>query len=880
VAINSLLDQLQFSLADRYAVEREIGRGGMATVYLARDLRHQRHVALKVLDPELGISLGADRFLSEIRVTANLQHPNLLPLFDSGTADGLLFYVMPFIDGESLRARLDRERQLPIDDAVHIATAVASALDYAHRHGVIHRDLKPENILLHDGEPLVADFGIALAISKAGNVRLTQDGISLGTPQYMSPEQATGDRVIDGRADIYSLGAVTYEMLAGEPPHTASTVQGVVAKLMTEDPRPLTVLRRNVPRHVDAAVRRALEKLPADRYATGRAFADGLQGKGNSRISIGSAISARSRLVLAAACGATALTLLGAWMWSHAARAPELAPVRLKLDFPASERFEEAEGESVAISPDGRTIAYLAHSGQTPRSIFVRRLDALEARILPGTENARHPRFSRDGRWILYAGEGDRLNKIPVDGGSSSLVARLKRWEGHGWGANGAIVYSDSGEIWHLRAAGERPAKIAALEKGELDLSGPFVLPDGDHVLFGIGQSLAQSPGLKLGLVSIANPRRRTIDLVGASPLDYTDGWLIYGRPDETIAAIKFDPQTARTSGEPITLLDGVFWKLQGGVTAMLSASGSLIYLHGSSNSSLSTLDAHGSVLTTTGEPRSYWSPVWSPDGKRIAVEVRTVSTAVASAIWIYDVTSGVFSRMTSRVSAERPSWTADGKRIAFIEADQGTSSSVWSVPADGSGPEEQFYSLPGHPLREVTFSPDGNYAVFRAITGEAARAADLWLLPLHGERKAVPFGQTPFSAAQPAISPNSKWVAYESDATGIVDIYVRPLPGPGGILQVSASGGTEPRWLPDGRLVYRGGGAFRAATVSEVHGAPTVVRRDSLFADTYRTNDDRQNYDVSRDGQFVVARHESADGGIVVVVNWLTEVRARLRGK
>ena len=224
--------------------------------YLARDLRHERHVALKVLNPELGIALGSDRFLSEIRLTANLQHPNLLPLFDSGEANGLLFYVMPYVEGESLRARLDRERQLPIDDAVRIAKAVASALDYAHRHGVIHRDLKPENILLHDGEPLVADFGIALAISKAGSVRPTQDGISLGTPAYMSPEQTAGDRVIDGRADIYSLGAVTYEMLAGEPPHAASTVQATIAKLMTEEPRPLTGLRCSVPPHVDAAVRR------------------------------------------------------------------------------------------------------------------------------------------------------------------------------------------------------------------------------------------------------------------------------------------------------------------------------------------------------------------------------------------------------------------------------------------------------------------------------------------------------------------------------------------------------------------------------------------------------------------------------------------------
>jgi serine/threonine-protein kinase len=212
-----LVDQLNTSLGGRYAIDREIGRGGMATVYLARDVRHDRRVALKVLNPELGAVVGVDRFIAEIKVTANLQHPNLLPLFDSGEADGRLFYVMPFVDVESLRSRLTREKQLPVEEALRIAAAIAGALDYAHRHGVIHRDLKPENILLHDGQPLVADFGIALAVSVAGGNRITQTGISLGTPQYMSPEQATGDRAIDGRTDIYSLGAMLYEMLVGDP---------------------------------------------------------------------------------------------------------------------------------------------------------------------------------------------------------------------------------------------------------------------------------------------------------------------------------------------------------------------------------------------------------------------------------------------------------------------------------------------------------------------------------------------------------------------------------------------------------------------------------------------------------------------------------------
>jgi serine/threonine-protein kinase len=224
-----IIERLNAALTNRYRIERELGAGGMATVYLAQDLRHERQVALKVLKPELGAVLGVERFLSEIKVTANLQHPNLLPLFDSGEADGLLFYVMPYVPGESLRQRLDREKQLPIDETVRIAVAVGSALDFAHRHGVVHRDLKPENILLQDGQPVVADFGIALAVSNAGGTRVTQTGLSLGTPQYMSPEQASGDRAVDARSDIYSLAAMTFEMIAGEPPHTGPTVQAVIA---------------------------------------------------------------------------------------------------------------------------------------------------------------------------------------------------------------------------------------------------------------------------------------------------------------------------------------------------------------------------------------------------------------------------------------------------------------------------------------------------------------------------------------------------------------------------------------------------------------------------------------------------------------------------
>ena len=268
--------RLSTALADRYAIQEEIGAGGMATVYLAHDVKHDRKVAVKVLRPELAAVLGAERFVQEIKTTANLQHPHILPLFDSGEADGFLYYVMPFIDGETLRDKLNRETQLGIDEAVRITTEVADALDYAHRQGVIHRDIKPENILLNDGRPMVADFGIALAVSAAAGGRMTETGLSLGTPHYMSPEQATAERDLTNRSDIYSLACVLYEMLTGEPPHTGASAQAIAMKIVMDEARPVTELRKSVPPHVAAATTNALEKLPADRFATAKGFAEAL----------------------------------------------------------------------------------------------------------------------------------------------------------------------------------------------------------------------------------------------------------------------------------------------------------------------------------------------------------------------------------------------------------------------------------------------------------------------------------------------------------------------------------------------------------------------------------------------------------------------------
>src|SRR5687768_3358740 len=359
------LSQLTTALAEPYRIEREHGAGGMATVYLAHDLRHDRPVAIKVLHPELAAALGGERFLSEIKTTAKLQHPHILPLLDSGEAGGLLFYVMPYVAGETLRERLMRDTQLSIDDAVRLAREVADALGAAHKRGIVHRDVKPENILLQGGHALVADFGIALAVQQAGGQRMTQTGLSLGTPQYMAPEQAMGDKHVDHRADIYALGAVAYEMLTGEPPFTGPNAQAVVAKILTTDPSSVVAKRRSVPPHVNAAVLTALEKMPADRFASAAQFSEAIAGRGpvvagtrtiTAAAAPGGRVSWRTAFAAAAVIAVVALALAA---WALTQRGADTGGVT------AWEYIEVSDSSGVnlnfpalALSPDGNTIVF------------------------------------------------------------------------------------------------------------------------------------------------------------------------------------------------------------------------------------------------------------------------------------------------------------------------------------------------------------------------------------------------------------------------------------------------------------------------------------------------------------------------------------------
>jgi hypothetical protein len=412
-----MIERLRTSLADRYRLERELGAGGMATVYLAHDLKHERDVAIKVLHPDLGAALGAERFLAEIKITARLDHPHILTLIDSGAADGLLYYVLPYVRGETLRARLQRERQLDIEEAIAITRDIASALEYAHRQGVVHRDIKPENIIFLEGEPMLADFGIALAVKEAGGDRLTQTGLSLGTPQYMSPEQATGERALDARSDVYSLAAVLYEMLTGDPPVTGATAQAIIAKLMTERPTGIRVVRETVPEAVEAMVFKGLAKTPADRPASAAAFASGL----DTAMSASPVHGGRSAPKWAIAGGASLVLVAAAiMMWVGRGAVDDGAgTVPPDLDPGQQVSFVGNVGK-FALAPDDRTVAYFTPDQQRVELLDIDGGGTQTLYTAPSGTVLEDLQWSADGSrlYLTVFPRGNRIFSIPRLGGT------------------------------------------------------------------------------------------------------------------------------------------------------------------------------------------------------------------------------------------------------------------------------------------------------------------------------------------------------------------------------------------------------------------------------------------------------------------------------
>jgi len=868
--VTAVIDRLNAALADRYRIERELGAGGMATVYLAHDVRHDRKVALKVLRPELAAVIGGERFLTEIRTTASLQHPHILPLHDSGKVDGTVFYVMPFVEGESLRDRLDREKQLPIADAVRIAAEVAGALDYAHRKGVIHRDIKPENILLHDGRALVADFGIALAASTAGGTRMTETGMSLGTPFYMSPEQATGERSLDARTDIYALGCVLYEMLTGQPPFTGPTAQAVVAKVMTDEPTPVGRLRKTTPVHLEDAVITALQKLPADRFASAAEFASALEG-GHVRSTVLSDRSRRARPARTRVLwpiGMVVLAGLGVWGWLRARPdALALPPSRLAVLLPNLGGASTALRRQIALTPDGGTLLYTAIAPDGENRTMRLALDETEPSVLPGVVPFLSDIVvSADGREFIGSVGSRGTFRYSINGGSPRpLPPEMAATSFAAWGEDGTIWFSGNvPDARGLARLGEADSVTHPLGAESTDLVVQQILPGSRAALVvRMGGSNA-GPGFLLDLATGERTMLIDVDIVA---LRYTAGHLVYVLADATVEAVPFDLRSLRLAGEAVRIASGIALTGNGIAQLAVAENGTVAYIPEEPRS-LVLVDRDGRRRPATDEKRNFHAPAFSPDGRRIATDF---NSADGRDVWILDVAGGLLSRTTFDRDGHDATWTSDGRSLTYTSLPGGAFTTLRTRPGSGE-PAESLLASPQLAYTGIWLR-DGSALVTVASALMPNSGSDIAIVRNAGRGPIEPLVATRFEEQHPAVSPDNRWLAFVSNQSGQNEVYLRPLGGGGDQAQVSLSGGIEPVWGPDGRqLFYRsgaGGGSDLVAASIQTDPTIAVTSRKTLFrvADI-ATATPHGNYAISPDGRTFVMVSFNPSSRIMVIQN------------
>jgi eukaryotic-like serine/threonine-protein kinase len=890
---------LQAGLGDTYTFGRELGGSGMSHVFVAEDNALGRRVVVKVLRPELAEGLSAERFKREIRLAARLQHPHIVPLlaageFEAGSSVSLLYFSMPLVEGESLRSRLTREGNLPLADAIGILRDVTTALAYAHRHGIIHRDIKPENILLADGGAVVTDFGIAKAISaardgdvasSAGDSTLTQRGTSLGTPAYMAPEQAAGDAV-DHRADFYALGVVTYEMLAGRPPFLGRSAQQLMAAHATERPEPIEHRRGTVPQELASLVMALLAKEAADRPQSADAIIRTVDAiaTDSPRKMVGSvgapteqrvAVTHRRRRALALGLPMFAVAAAGlfAWLWlGPGERTTRVHPrARFVLDLPAEAGLNiDGPGNSMVFSPDGSRLAYI---GGHDTRIFVRHLDSLEPRPLAGTALSTNPQYSPDGRWIGFLGRSG-LRKVPASGGPvTPLAPAYGRFV---WTPDGGIVHTANiggflRGLHYRRANATKSEPLTLVDSALGTMHGsPTMLADGRTVLF---TAVDGDGNLTLAAMRIGERTVRALGLAGSGAIPLSDSILVFSRMDGSVAAVRFDARRLRVRGDPVKVLDSVAVKSGGVAQIVVAANGTMAYLPGVIGTQLVLIDRQGRERLLLPAVQNYSNPRVSPDGRRVAVSVG--HPPYVSDIWIYDLVSGTFTRVTTGGTSDTPEWSPDGQRIAWTSVAQGRAG-IWWQPWDGSEPPQLL--VPG--ARLPRFTPRGE-AILASFETSAGMEVRLVPLPLGVDSGRV---LLPESATdrQYRLSPDGRWLAYVSDETGTREVYVQRVSGPGGRRQVSSGGGVAPVWAGSGReIVYINSGCCTISATVDTTRDFTVTKRDTLFSvrgDAHPVLQSRTAYDVMPDGRhFLLARLFARVGKPIVVFDWAEEVHERL---
>jgi eukaryotic-like serine/threonine-protein kinase len=897
-----------------YEILSWLGAGAMGEVYRARDTKLLREVALKTLPEELARQPARlARLKQEARILASLNHPGIATLHGLEDSDGVPVLVMELVEGESLADRL-RRGPLPFREAMAVAHQIALALEAAHEKGVLHRDLKPANIrLTPDGRVKLLDFGLARAVrAVAVDSQLDTDtsphsdpGAVLGTAPYMSPEQARGQDV-DRRGDIWAFGCVLFEMLAGKRAFEGATFSDTVAAVLDREPD-WPALPQATPLGAARLLRRCLQKdmnkrlhdvadarLELDEVLTGTV---GVSGEGSEDVPVETRTRTTWRKQLGSRLGWLVVGALaaGAGLWVLGTLRPSVErPVaRLAIQLSPPETVAVQTASTVALSPDGKQLAYvvkLAGPGPATR-IYLRSLDRLEARPIPGTEGGRVPFFSPDGRWLgFFLFRTRKLMKVPLSGGPPIALCDAMEARGASWGPDGTIVFTrdlDSG-LDGVSAAGGAPEALTTLDptRNESSHRLPEVLPGGQAVVFTVKtHDLLSFDDARIEVVSLKT-RKRSVLVTGGTNARYAGGHLIYERGGSLLAA-PFDPTRLEVTGPSVPVLEGVSSSAENGFADFgVSRDGSLVYVPGKNWPSpmrLVRVDRTGRARPLMDARRVFDGLRFSPDGRRIALGIEGANAQV----WLFDLERGTFTpQMLRRGNNWGAIWTPDGRRLTFVSDRDGSSNLFWQ-PADGSGPAERLTPWTSEYLVGAeAWSPDGRTLVFSE--SRPTTSLDIWVFRL-GERQPQPLLQESWNEVSPQISPNGRWLAYASQESGAVgammQVYVTPFPGSGGRWPISTDGGSQPMWGRNGReLYYRS--ANRMMAVAVTSGSTFSATKPRVLFETRAYSGlgiGGMSYDVTPEGEFLMIEPDEADvppSQINVVLNWMQEVRQRVAAR
>jgi len=864
-----------------YRLLAEIGRGGLGLVYLASDTRLGRRVALKLLPASrLADSDARARLQREAKAASGLEHPNICTIYEMGESEaGDPYIAMAYIEGEPLADRVARG-PLPLSEAVDIVAQTARGLAHAHENGIVHRDVKPANLILTpEGQVKIVDFGLAKG---KGAPTVTREGVTPGTVAYMSPEQIRGEKV-DQRADIWALGVVLYEMITGRAPFRGEDEQSRIFSILNQDPEPLTALRAGVPLGLEPVLAKALAKDPDERY----------QHIDELPVDLRAALSARAGTIpgdarpagrpadlrrLVSVLGGVAFgAILTSMIYVLLARGSETtAPssLHLSVTLPPDQTLLGTVFRRFALSPNGRTLVYAARSGGR-QQLFVRPLDQAESRPLAGTENARDPFFSPDGRWVGFFAD-EELRKVSLEGGAPLKIcdAPTETSRGASWGPDGIIVLplGQLSGLFRVADSGGTPEPLTA-PRGNPATSGHFfpqILPGEEGVLFTIWSGSEWSTAI----LTLETGEWDEIARGCAAARYLATGHLLCAemrgvRPTGSLLAAPLDLQR-RT-------LTGSFVSLPGSATLgefdfAASRSGTLVYAVGASGLGQTDavwVDRDGRSARLEGNTDGYQTPSLSPDGKQLVV-TRMVEGG-REEVWLYDIENGNSARLTAASSVNNlPLWAPDGAHVLFNSLQRPPG--LYRVASDLGDAPVMLLPREEHILVPGSFSPDGRLLVYTELNNRTL--ADLWTLSLD-DASVTPLVRSSANERTPAFSPDGRWLAFASDESGVDQIYVQPLPGPGPPIQASPDGGREPVWSRDGtELFYRHAGRMMALPVtlgaSFVAGPPI-----ELFEDRYATEyKGRSNYDVGPDGRFLMVEQEGSEAvGLDIVLDWFDEL-------